>query len=77
MDWVAAEFGPGTVLFSLMSQYTPWGDLSQTPELDRRLRRGEMNAAADYMRNLGLDGFCQERTSAREEYTPPFDLTGL
>lgn len=25
MDWVAAEFGPGTVLFSLMSQYTPWG----------------------------------------------------
>ena len=50
---------------------------SQMPELDRRLRRGEMTAAADYMRNLGLDGFCQERTSAKEEYTPPFDLTGV
>ena len=77
MDWVAREFPRGTVLFSLMSQYTPWGDLSACPELDRRLRPGEMRAAREYMENLGLDGFTQERTSAREEYTPPFDLTGL
>ena len=77
MDWVAEIFPKGTVLFSLMSQYTPWGDLSNVPEIDRRLRRGEMNSAIEYMQNLGLDGFCQERTSAKEEYTPPFDLTGL
>lgn len=77
MDWVAGEFPPGTVLFSLMSQYTPWGDLSATPEIDRRLRRGEMESAISYMQNLGLAGFCQERTSAKEEYTPPFDLTGV
>ena len=77
MDWVAREFPRGTVLFSLMSQYTPWGDLSACPELNRRLRPGEMRAAREYMENLGLDGFTQERTSAREEYTPPFDLTGI
>ena len=77
MDWVAREFPPGTVLFSLMSQYTPWGDLSRVPEVSRRLRRGEIRAAQDYMVSLGLDGFTQERTSAREEYTPPFDLTGI
>lgn len=77
MDWVAETFPPHTVLFSLMSQYTPWGDLSQVPEINRRLRRGEMRAAQDYMAALGLDGFTQERTSAKEEYTPPFDLTGL
>lgn len=77
MDWVAREFEPGTVLFSLMSQYTPWGDLSACPEIDRRLRRSEMRAAQEYMENLGLAGFTQERTSAREEYTPPFDLTGI
>ena len=77
MDWAAAEFEPGSVLFSLMSQYTPWGDLSRCPELDRRLRRGEMRAAQAYMENLGLAGFTQERTSAKEEYTPPFDLTGI
>ncbi len=77
MDWVAREFAPGAVLFSLMSQYTPWGDLSALPELNRRLRPGEMRAAREYMENLGLDGFTQERTSAGEEYTPPFDLTGI
>ena len=77
MDWVARAFPPGTVLFSLMSQYTPWGDLSALPELNRRLRPGEMRSAQEYMENLGLDGFTQERTSAKEEYTPPFDLTGI
>ncbi|MEY8403915.1 radical SAM protein [Oscillospiraceae bacterium 44-34] len=77
MDWVVREFGPGMVLFSLMSQYTPWGDLSAVPELNRRLRPGEIRAAREYMENLGLPGFTQERTSAREEYTPPFDLTGI
>ena len=77
MDWAAREFRPGTVLFSLMSQYTPWGDLSALPELNRRLRPGEMRAAQEYMENLGLAGFTQERTSAKEEYTPPFDLTGI
>lgn len=77
MDWTAREFGPGAVLFSLMSQYTPWGDLTAVPEINRRLRPGEMRAAQEYMENLGLDGFTQERTSAREEYTPPFDLTGI
>ena len=77
MDWVSGEFAPGTVLFSLMSQYTPWGDLTAVPELNRRLRPGEMRAAQEYMENLGLAGFTQERTSAKEEYTPPFDLTGV
>ena len=77
MDTVKERWGDKGVLFSLMSQYTPWGPLEHFPELDRRLRRGEMRAAVDYMANLGLPGFCQERTSAREEYTPPFDLTGV
>ena len=37
-----------------------------------------MNSPVDYMRNCGItDGFTQERTAAREEYTPPFDLTGV
>lgn len=77
MDWVARTFAPGTVLFSLMSQYTPWGRAADFPEIDRKLRRGEIRAAAEYMENLGLEGFAQERTSAQREYTPPFDLTGI
>ena len=77
MDWVAREFPKGTVLFSLMSQYTPYGRADQFPEIGRKLRRGEIRAVQDYMDALGLDGFTQERTSAKREYTPPFDLSGL
>ena len=77
MDWVAREFPKGTVLFSLMSQDTPYGRADQFPEIDRKLRRGEIRAVQDYMDALGLDGFTQERTSAKREYTPPFDLSGL
>lgn len=77
MDWVAETFPPGTVLFSLMSQYTPWGDLAQCPELDRRLRKSEIRAAAAYMDNLGLEGFRQEAEAAQVRYIPAFDLTGV
>ena len=34
--------------------------------------------AAEELRRLGLtDGYMQEKSSAREEYTPPFDLEGV
>ncbi len=77
MDWIAGIFPPGTVLFSLMSQYLPWGRAKDFPELDRRLRKSEARAAAAYMANLGLEGFVQEMDAARSEYIPDFDFTGL
>lgn len=77
MDWVAREFAPGTVLFSLMSQYTPWGRAKEFPEIDRRLRGSEIRAAQQYMDALGLEGFVQDGESAKREYTPDFDLTGI
>lgn len=78
IDWVAQTFAPGTVLFSLMSQYTPCGDLSHTPELNRRLTKREQAAAEEYLFAAGIeDGFVQERASAKQEYIPAFDLTGV
>ncbi|MBQ9973817.1 MAG: 4Fe-4S cluster-binding domain-containing protein [Oscillospiraceae bacterium] len=77
MDWVARRFEPGQVLFSLMSQYTPWGRADQYPEINRTLRRSEIRAACQYMENLGLDGFVQGADSVGRQYTPSFDLTGL
>lgn len=77
MDWVANTFPPHTVLFSLMSQYTPWGKAEDYPELNRRLRKSEIRAAVAYMENLGLDGFSQEESAATAEYIPAFDLTGV
>lgn len=76
IDWVAEHFRPGDVLFSLMSQYTPQPDAEGN--LRRHVSRREYAAAVEYMENCGIvDGYTQERTSAREEYTPPFDLTGI
>ena len=74
--WVAEHFAPGQVLFSLMSQYTP--QPGATGNLARHVTAAEYRAAAQYMENCGItDGYTQERTSAREEYTPDFDLSGV
>ena len=76
IDYVARRFAPGEVLFSLMAQYTPQSGL--TGPLGRHVTASEYRAAVAYMENCGIrSGFTQERTSAREEYTPPFDLTGV
>ena len=76
IDWVARTFRPGQVLFSLMSQYTPQPDAEGF--LDRTVRRSEYRAAVEYMRNCGIeDGFLQEDSSAKPEYTPAFDLSGI
>ena len=77
MDWVAETFQPGQVLFSLMSQYIPWGRAAEYPELNRRLRASEIRAAEGYMSDLGLEGFTQGAEAARADYIPPFDLTGV
>lgn len=77
MDWVAEHFGPGEVLFSLMSQYIPWGRAGEFPELNRRLRPSEARSARQYMAALGLEGFVQEDASAQSGLIPAFDLTGV
>ena len=76
IDWVAETFQSGDVLFSLMSQYTP--QPGATGNLARQVTKAEYRAAVAYMENCGItDGFTQERTSAKEEYTPAFDLSGV
>ena len=78
IDWVADTFPPGQVLFSLMSQYTPCGELSRWPELQRRLTQEEYDLCREHLDASGIeDGFFQELSSAEEEYIPPFDLTGI
>ena len=76
MDWVARTFRPGEVLFSLMAQYTPQPGAEGL--LKRRVTGGEYRAAMAYLENLGISaGYCQDASSARAEYTPAFDLTGV
>ena len=76
IDYVARTFRPGEVLFSLMSQYTPQSGAKGL--LGRHVTAAEYRAAVQYMENCGItDGYTQERTSAKEEYTPAFDLSGV
>ena len=78
LDWVARSFRPGEVLISLMSQYTPFYRSREFQELGRRVSTYEYNKVAGYMMDLGLtQGFMQERSSAKEEYTPEFALQGV
>lgn len=78
LDWLAQSLDKSGFLLSLMSQYTPFYNAYQHPELSRRVSTYEYKRAVAYALSLGLDGgYSQERNSAHEEYTPPFDLDGL
>lgn len=64
-------------LLSLMSQFTPFYHAADHG-LGRRITSYEYRKAVDAALALGLtDGYMQEKSSAREEYTPPFDGEGL
>lgn len=64
-------------LLSLMSQFTPTDNCKNYPEINRRVTTFEYNRVAEHAAKLGFRGFMQERSSAKAEYTPPFDLTGV
>lgn len=75
---LAAELGTDKFRLSLMSQFTPNGDLENFPELNRRVTSFEYKSVVEEALRLGFsDAYIQERSSAKAEYTPPFDLTGV
>ena len=78
IDYVADTFPPGTVLFSLMSQYTPMPGLERFPELQRTVSAEENENLIHYLQTRRLqDGFWQEISSVGEESIPVFDGSGL
>ena len=77
MDFAAEEFPPGSLLFSLMSQYTPMPGLEGFPELQQPIEPELNLRLISYMQRLGLEGYWQDTASATAEEIPAFDLTGL
>ena len=78
LEWMADSLPKGSFLLSLLSQYTPFFQAKDYPEINRRVTSYEYKKVLDKALALGLnEGFMQERSSAKEEYTPPFDLEGL
>ncbi len=78
IDYVADTFPAGSVLFSLMSQYTPMPGLERYPELMRPVTADENANLIHYMHVRRLqDGFWQELSSVGDESIPLFDGSGL
>ncbi len=76
LRWLAANLPVGDFYLSLMSQYTPYRPMARKA-LNRRTATFEYRWVQDIAGELGFSGYGQERTSAKEEYTPSFDLTGV
>ncbi|MFR1111396.1 MAG: radical SAM protein, partial [Anaerotruncus colihominis] len=77
LEWIASNLPRNEVLISLMAQYTPSYHSARYPEIDRRVSTYEYNRVLQRARELGLDGYMQERASAFAEFTPSFRLEGL
>ncbi len=77
LEWISENLPRDGVMISLMSQYTPFYKSSEHKEIARRISTFEYNSVLEKARELGLNGFMQEKSSAKEEYTPDFDLFGL
>ncbi len=61
------------ILVSIMSQYTPdFATDCPHKNLHRRLTRFEYDSVADFASSLGINGFIQELSSAKKDYTPDF-----
>ncbi len=66
---------PKDVYFSLMSQYTPFGDIEKFKELRRRITRREYEKVLAAVREYGLENvFLQDFDSADENYIPKWDF---
>lgn len=78
MRELSARFSPDSFILSLMSQYTPYEHYAEFPDLNRKITDFEYRSVVDEAIRLGMtNGFMQERSSAKKEYTPPFDLYGI
>ncbi len=78
LHWIKETLPPHSFLISLLSQYTPFYQSCLHPEINRRITSYEYRSVVDAALELGLDqGYMQQKSSAKEEYTPPFDLQGV
>ncbi len=66
---------PETTYLSLMSQYTPFGEIEGMPELSRGITTREYDAVVQTATELGIERlFVQERKAKGEQYIPAWDF---
>ncbi len=62
------------ILLSLMCQYTPTVNVKNHKFLSRRTTSLEYSRVVDFANECGFEGYIQERSSAKQDYTPDFTL---
>lgn len=77
INWLKDNFETDEIMLSLMSQYTPCYKSLEHKEINRRISTFEYNCVLEAVEQADFKGYCQEKSSAKEEYTPEFDLTGV
>ncbi len=76
IDWVDKNV-PWAVL-SLMSQYTPHGNLTEYKEINRKITKREYDKVLDRAADSRIESiFTQELNSSSSKFIPPFDLSGV
>ena len=76
LDFIKSNF-PNTFV-SLMAQYSPCGDLSEFPEINRKITKREYEKVVNYAFDNSFDKlFIQELSSADKSFIPKFDFTGV
>ncbi len=77
LEWLSQNLDTSNFLLSLMSQYTPNENCRNYPKINRRTSTFEYDYVLNRAVELGFNGFMQDRRSAKSEYTPNFDLSGI
>ncbi len=77
LDFIKENLGTDTAI-SLMAQYTPFGEVENFPELQRRITSREYEKVLSYAENLGFETiYTQSPEAATEDFIPKFDFTGI
>lgn len=77
IKYLYETYGDG-IFISIMRQYTPFGELENYPEINRRITDEEYDEVVDYAIDLGVEnGFIQDEEAACESFIPKFNLKGV
>ena len=74
VSWFAENLA-NKAYFSLMAQYTPFGNIEKYPELKRHITSREYERVYEEVLNNGIENyFAQELGSAKESFIPKWDF---
>ena len=77
LDRLAENYDVSRLFVSIMRQYFPTHRAFEFSEISRKLTSLEYDKVTDHAVKLGIvNGYSQEKSSAKEEYVPDFDFDG-